>query len=163
MISTFIILLFISAIAFLSVKMVINYKKSISEDTAQTIAKEFLSRLEVLRKFNRISFDNADSDLRKIPVSCFDSRKSLSCQDFIFDDFPLGEYPFKSLIRPGSNEYLQVSQDFIAGRKQKSYGYKINSKVIDISESKKNIELKIIWEDNGQKSFSTSFHFNNLK
>ena len=162
MISTFIILLFVSAIAFLSVKMVINYKKSISEDNAKKIAEEFLSRTEVLREFNRVSFDNGN-DIGKIPISCFDSSKSISCQNFILDDFPLAEYPFGNFIRPGSDQYLEVNRDFIAGEKQKSYGYKINSKVVDISEDKKNVEIKIIWEDNGQKSFSTSFHFNNLK
>ena len=140
-ISTAIMLLFITGIFYLSAKSVKIHSKYLRQEFVTNVSKDFFSRAKILQKSGYLNF-SGQTNSHQISLDCFDSSKALDCLGSLSYDSSLDLYPFKDLIKATHDEYLKIDDSKYFNSALRAYNFRVKSKLSDAGDGKKIIELE---------------------
>lgn len=170
-----IVIIFVVAMAYVSVRANQILIESKHRQVAQKISDDFFSRIFMLRDSGRISFKQGKLNNQVIPINCFSTDSSENCKSTLLDSYPQNQAPFFDMISNQSvGSYKLFKSEYLAPDEAKSDFYKIKVQVdktscgkdkdIEISpESCRNVNLEIIWqESSGLKKFTVDQYIADL-
>ena len=157
-ISSGIIIIFVVAMAFVSVKANKIAEESKHTQVAKMIATDFFERFFMLRDTGHVTFSSSQ-DNQVISVECFATDKAENCKNNILDAYPQNKAPFFDMISGESfGSYKFIAHDYLAADELNDDFFKIKTQVSRAECGKQNnlkipssqcriISLEIIWQE----------------
>lgn len=173
-ISSGIIIIFVVAMAFVSVKANQIAEESKHTQVAKMIASDFFERVFLLRDTGHVTFSSS-KDNQVIPIECFATDKAESCKSNTLDAYPQNKAPFFDMISNQTfGSYKMIVKNYLVADELKDDFFKIKTEVnqtdcgkqnnLKIPASQcRNISLELIWQEpSGVKKYQENQFVGNL-